>query len=168
MKKNQAETVKTGTHAFNIDSVDNQQTTALMKASINGHLKIVELLLKFGASPRLLNNREENALTLSIMQENFNICERLLIAKGDINFIDRQGMTPLLKAAKYNSQTKVLDLLLKYGANLDISDANANTPLHFAAMRGAEVMAKYLIKLGANPYARNNANHIPVELCTND
>ena len=59
-----------------------------MKASINGHLKIVELLLRFGASPRVTNNRGESALTLAIMQESYNICERLLIAKGEVNYID--------------------------------------------------------------------------------
>lgn len=59
-----------------------------MKASINGHLKIVELLLKFGASPRKINLKGENALTLACMQENFDICERLIIAKGDVNYVD--------------------------------------------------------------------------------
>ena len=73
-----------------------------MKASINGHLKIVELLLRFGASPRIINNRGESALTLACMQENYTICERLLIAKGDVNSTDPQGRTPLLKAARYN------------------------------------------------------------------
>ena len=98
--------------AFEIDCVDKQETTSLMKASINGHLKIVELLLKFGASPRQTNSRGESALTLAIMQENYAICERLLIAKGDVNYMDRQGRTPLLKAAQYNTNKKIIELLL--------------------------------------------------------
>jgi len=73
------------TSAFGIDCVDNSQTTSLMKASINGHIKIIELLLRFGSSPRVTNIRGESALTLACMQENYAICERLLIAKGDVN-----------------------------------------------------------------------------------
>jgi ankyrin repeat protein len=94
----------------------------LMKASINGHLKIVELLLKFGASPRKTNSRGECALTLACMQENYAICERLLIAKGDVDYVDKQGRTPLLKAAQYNTNTKIIELLLQYGADPNVED----------------------------------------------
>jgi ankyrin repeat protein len=62
--------------------------TSLMKASINGHIKIVSLLLKFGSSPRVTNSRGESALTLACMQENYAICEKLIIAKGDVNAVD--------------------------------------------------------------------------------
>lgn len=79
-----------------------------MKASINGHLKIIELLLRFGASPRKVNIRGENALTLACMQENYLICERLIIAKGDVNHVDTLSRTPLLKAARHNSNSEIL------------------------------------------------------------
>jgi ankyrin repeat protein len=52
---------------FSIDCKDFSETTSLMKASINGHLKIVELLLRFGANPRVENARNETALTLAVM-----------------------------------------------------------------------------------------------------
>ena len=158
----------TDSKGFEIDCVDNLQTTSLMKASINSHVRIVELLLRFGASPKLTNNRGENALTLACMQENYAICERLLIAKGDVNYKDMNGRTPLLKAAQYNSNSKILELLLKYGANPEIADSDGNTPLHFSAIRGTKDVAIFLIKLGANPYARNNVGNIPVEEVTNE
>lgn len=79
---------ESGADAFEIDCVDNSQTTSLMKASINGHLRIVELLLRFGADPRVTNARGETALTLACMQENFAICERLIVAKADVNQVD--------------------------------------------------------------------------------
>jgi len=139
-----------------------------MKASINGHVKIVELLLKFGASPRQCNSRGECALTLACMQENYAICERLLIAKGDVNYVDKQGRTPLLKAAQYNTSTKIIELLLKYGADPNVEDQDNNTPLHFAAIRGTKEVAVFLIKLGANPYSRNKDGNIPVEEVTNE
>ena len=79
-----------------------------MKAAINGHYKIIGLLLRFGASPRIENNKGENALTLACMQENFTICEKLIVANGDVNHIDPNGRTPLLKSARHNSNSDIL------------------------------------------------------------
>ena len=59
-----------------------------MKASSNGHIRIVELLLRYGADPRVTNARGESALTLSCLQENFEICQRLIVAKADVNQVD--------------------------------------------------------------------------------
>ena len=65
---------------FDIDVMDNLSLTSLMKASINNHLEIVKLLLQFGANPRVVTNNGESSLTLACMQENLEICERLIIA----------------------------------------------------------------------------------------
>ena len=139
-----------------------------MKAAINGHHKIIELLLRFGASPTLENNKGENALTLACMQENFTICELLIVAKGDVNHVDKDGRTPLLKSARHNSNSDILQLLLKYDANPNCSDNMKNTPLHFAAQRGTKDVAVFLIKLGANPYAQNAEGRVPFEDCPRD
>jgi hypothetical protein len=37
------------------------------------------------------------------MQENFDICERLIVAKADVNEMDFRKRTPLLKAARHNA-----------------------------------------------------------------
>ena len=82
--------------------------------------------------------------------------EKLIVAKADVNEIDEHKRTPLLKAARHNSKNEILELLLKTGARHDLADEEGNTPLHFAAMRGTVEVAKFLMNLGANPYARNN------------
>ncbi len=114
------------------------------------------MLLNFGASPRITTTRGESALTLACMQENAEICERLIIAKANVNELDHHQRTPLLKAARHNSKSDILRLLLKHGAKPDIADEEGNTPLHFAAQRGTEELAKFLLTLGANPYVRNH------------
>ena len=93
---------------FDIDGEDSLTLTPLMKASINGHLEIVKLLLRFGANPRKKNKRGESSLALACMQENFHICERLIYAKADVNELDNQRRTPLLKAARHNSKSDIL------------------------------------------------------------
>mmetsp|Transcript_38752 Transcript_38752/g.52600 ORF Transcript_38752/g.52600 Transcript_38752/m.52600 type:complete len:143 (-) Transcript_38752:157-585(-) len=137
-----------------------------MKASINKHIEIVKLLLKFGASPRVTTCRGESSLTLACMQENLEICERLIVAAANVNEVDAHKRTPLLKAARHNSKDEILQLLLKNGAKPDIADEEGNTPLHFAAIRGTKEVAKFLMNLGANPYARNNQGLVPYEVAT--
>ena len=73
---------------FDIDVMDNLSLTSLMKASINNHLEIVRLLLQFGANPRIVTANGESSLTLACMQENQEICERLIIAHADVNEMD--------------------------------------------------------------------------------
>jgi ankyrin repeat protein len=126
------------------------------------------MLLNYGASPRKTTQRGESALTLACMQENAEICERLIIAKANVNELDNHQRTPLLKAARHNSKSDIVRLLLKHGAKPDIADEEGNTPLHFAAQRGTEELAKFLLNLGANPYVRNHQGLVPYEVCTND
>lgn len=145
-----------GEDIWSIDDPDSLSLTSLMKASINNHVEIVKLLLNFGANPRIRTKNGESSLTLACMQENKQIVEKLIIAKADVNEIDDHKKTPLLKCCRHNSKNEILELLLKHGARHDLADDEGNTPLHFAAMRGSVEIAKYLINLGANPYARNN------------
>ena len=67
---------------------DHQGMTCLMKASMSGHLEIVEALLNYGANPRVLNNNNESALSLAVMEEKVEICDRLFIAKSDPHQVD--------------------------------------------------------------------------------
>ena len=75
-------------------------------------------------------------------------------------------MTPLLKAARYNSDPAILEMLLQAGADPDTCDLDLNTPLHFAAMRGTVQVASFLVRLGANPYALNASGNVPYEEVT--
>ena len=159
---------KLGKPVFDINYRDKTNNNFLMKASAFGYYNIVCKLLKFGANPRHKNNNGESALALSCMQENYSICEKLIMAKADVNETDYMKRTPLLKAARHNTDSSILELLLKNGAKTDIADEFGNTPLHHAAIRGSEIVAEFLLKLGADPYAKNKKNLVPYELCTGD
>ena len=56
-----------------------------MKATMNNHAEITELLLNYGANPRLENFLGETALSISCVQSNSLICQQLLVARADVN-----------------------------------------------------------------------------------
>ena len=58
--------------------------------------------------------------------------------------------------------------MLENGAKTDIADEEGNTPLHCAATRGTVEVAKFLMSLGADPYARNNEELVPYEVVTRE
>ena len=130
-----------------------------MKAAINNHLELVKMLLMFGANPRLKTESGESSLTLACMQENFEICKRLIISRADVNECDYMKRTPLLKAARHNAQTHIIELLLENGAKLEKADGQGNTPLHYCAMRGTVEVAGILLQRGADPYFMNKSKN---------
>jgi ankyrin repeat protein len=56
---------------------------------------------------------------------------------------------------------KCINVLIKYGANVDAKDNSGRTSLHYAAEYGYSAVAKLLIQLGANVNARDNAGNTP-------
>lgn len=61
----------------------------------------------------------------------------------------------------------IVDVLLKNGANANITNSNGLTPLHIVAMRtpsGHEKTAKILLKFGANIEMKSNSGLTPVQL----
>ena len=77
--------------------------------------------------------------------------------------------TPLLKAARHNATTLILELLLEKGAKPDKADIEGNTPLHYCAMRGTNEVGAFLMKKGnANPYAINKSFFVPYEVCSRE
>ncbi|XP_023318979.1 ankyrin-3-like [Trichogramma pretiosum] len=122
-----------------IDARDKLGNTPLHAALEKKHLKVVELLLKRGANANLAN--EEGSTPLH------NICKRygddiktleiFLDINAELDQLvqldvqDKKGNTPLhLALGKYNK--KVAVLLLKYGANANLTNEDGQTPLHIA------------------------------------
>lgn len=160
-KEKQGKTVFEVTKDLNSDLPSSGQTlqlntknavmsNLLMKASCFGYLNIVWKLLKFGANPRYKNENGDTALSLACTQEHYEIWEKLIMAKADVNETDGMKRTPLLKATKHNTNTDIIELLLKNGAKTDIADEFGSTPLHYATIRGSDVVVEYLVKLGAD------------------
>ena len=87
--------------------------TLMMIAARNGHMQIVELLLKRGAHVNLQSSRGTTALSAAAYHGNERVVDVLLQHGAEI---DSQDAWPALAAAAQGGKERVVDLLLRRGA----------------------------------------------------
>jgi len=72
------------------------------------------------------------------------------------------SLTPLMFAS-CEGQVEAVELLLSFGAKLDLSDADGMQALHMAAQASSAECFRALLNAGANPLARDNFDRNPME-----
>lgn len=102
------------------------------------HVELVRLLLEYGANPNLANCLEEARLI-----QNVDIL-RLLLLNG------AYPQTCLSQACE-SGQFEIVELLLQFQANPNISGNERLTPLEFACRSGNVAIVELLLDYGADP-----------------
>ena len=167
-------------------------STALMEAALAGHKEIVELLLKAGADPNIIDPSRMNDCELSIVDKIFKngdtalmwaiqrghkeIAGLLLNAKADPNIQDLCGNTALILAAKHG-HTETVELLLNKGAKPNIKRYTENmvtfrsqndwTALMEAAPKGHKEIVRLLLDAKADPNIQSQHGSTALILATN-
>ncbi|XP_010246786.1 PREDICTED: putative E3 ubiquitin-protein ligase XBAT34 [Nelumbo nucifera] len=85
---------------------------------------------------------------------------------ANLEWVDREGKTPLIVACMNHELFNVAKTLIELGANVNAyrPGCHAGTPLHHAAKRGIEQTVKLLISYGANPLIMNDDCQTPLEV----
>ncbi|XP_022760285.1 putative E3 ubiquitin-protein ligase XBAT35 isoform X4 [Durio zibethinus] len=83
-----------------------------------------------------------------------------------LEWIDREGKTPLILACLNPEHFNVAKTLIELGANVNAyrPGRHAGTPLHHAAKRGLEHTVKLLLSNGANPLVMNDDCQTPLDV----
>uniref|UniRef100_A0AAX7UTM9 Ankyrin repeat domain 29 n=1 Tax=Astatotilapia calliptera TaxID=8154 RepID=A0AAX7UTM9_ASTCA len=118
------------------DCRDSYGTTALMVASYSGHYDCVKELIMQGAD---INYQREIFLLLP---------NTLVILVHPCVFMWQDGGTALTVASQYG-HSKVVDILLKNGANVHDQLNDGATPLFLAAQEGHVTVIRQLLSSGA-------------------
>ncbi|CAB0030052.1 unnamed protein product [Trichogramma brassicae] len=123
-----------------VDGRDEEGNAPLHLALNRGNKRTVKLLLKRGADPNLANAEGETPLHV-VCSERINdaveLAETLIEYGGDrlrIDAVGKLGRTPLHLALN-NGNKRLIELLLKAGADLDSPDAEGETGLHMACRK---------------------------------
>jgi len=95
----------------------------------------------------------------------------MILKKGaEVNAINISGKTPVFYCS-FNYSVELLNLLVKYGADINIKDKYKNTLLHDDYINcfdeHFEEFLKVLISLNFDINSRNSSGLTPLDLCEN-
>jgi len=172
-------------HGANVDALNGVGETALQLAcssrpTSETKLKytVIELLLKSGADSNSIlsstshsDSRGTSILSYAARHNDVTLMTLLLKFDASLELKDTAGKTALyyalepdtnifkIRYSQNNSySTAALELLLKSGAQVNITDENGMSPLSMACKKGALVFVKTLLSWGANPNLTTKAN----------
>jgi len=140
---------------LNVDSTADQDVTPLMIAAEQGHKECVAALLKAGANPRMLTSPDENvggknALHFAALNGHEEVITVLLNHNHGtaIDAPTTNGLTALMLAAG-RGHVRVVDVLLKAGADVNATDRDGMSVLSYAAKLGRPSVIPMLLQAGA-------------------
>ena len=123
-----------------INARDENGSTPLHWAALEGHKDIVELLINRGAQVNAKDNTANTPLDLAIRYEKLAIAE-LLRAQG--------ANTGTIHVVARNGYLAGVQAYLDAGVDINARDENGSTPLHWAALEGHKDIVELLINQGA-------------------
>ena len=147
----------------NLQAFDGKGRQALSYAVENGHESMFKVLLERGGvndatfDPML----QTTWLHLAVSGGNLSIIEMILKAGVDTNKTDTWGDPPLHYLIKFGSRFgsihlgKICNLLLEFGAQVNIRNQHFHTPLHSAVSIGRSEVVNLLLTAGADSKCMN-------------
>lgn len=123
--------------------------TCLHHAALNGHRKVVEILLEYDANVNLVDCKGSTCLHLAAWRGNTDIVVSILVKSAfqpNVNQQNNDQETPLHCAAQFG-HSAVCTLLLQHGADAGIRNFRRETALDLACEYGRFESAEVIIRL---------------------
>lgn len=127
--------------------------SALVTASRNGDLGIVQLLVQYGADINAQGGFHGNALQAASKSECQEVVEALIQMGANVN---TQGgyYGNALQAASQTGCRQVVEALIQHGADVNAQGGRYGSALQAASQKGSEEVIKTLLQNGANVNAQ--------------
>lgn len=120
--------------------------TLLGHACIKNNLEAVEILLSEGANPNKLSNGN-SPLFMASGESDLSLMRLLLENDARPNTVAVDGSTPLHQALRGNNKDKI-ELLLNFGANINVVDKSGESILFLASLHGYIDLVRTIINEG--------------------
>lgn len=144
----------------NINSLDENGETLLYKAAREGDGARLKALLSVKADPNIRAKDASTPLMAAVSHhpENLDNINVLIKAGADINAsLDSNGSSLIFKLIEENKDPKLIELLIKSGAKINLKNALGDTPLIAAAAKAKDDKTiNLLLENGADINAKNN------------
>ena len=136
-----------------VNAKDRIEDSPYLYAGARGHLDILKMTLTHGADIKSINRYGGTALIPASERGHVETVRTLIEAGVDVDHVNRLGWTALLEAVILGDggvrHQKIVDLLVKAGADVGLADNEGVTPLQHARMRGyKEIEARLLAASG--------------------
>ena len=130
---------------IDVNVTDQESQSALYKAAMDGHVEIIEMLLKAGGDPNIQTSQLFTPL-MAAAYYGFTEVVRLLVTHQGIeaDLTDNLDQTSLYKAAG-EGHIEVVELLLNAGANVNHQTDEKWTPLQTAVYNKRPEIVKLLL-----------------------
>lgn len=133
-----------------IDAVDNQGSSALLKAIKSNRIPLAVKLIEKGANVNLANSKGQNPFMLAMEKENPELIKALIKAGVDLNITNEEGRTPLMMLALVG-KNELIEAFIEAGADINKQDSLGQTALMLAIDKYPyPETVKILIKAGAD------------------
>lgn len=136
-----------------VEQIDHDGRTALFYAAEHGQTSLMKQLQKMGANMYATDKSGMNIFNAAVQAQSIPSLRYLAPKYFDVNSTDAQGLTPLMYAAK--KETDSLQWLLDNGADVNAKDRLGNTALMHAITNGNEKAALLLLKENVDLSATN-------------
>ena len=132
---------------------DDRLDNPFLYAGAEGLLDILRLAIAAGADPRITNRFGGTALIPAAERGHVEVVRQLLTrTKVDVNHVNNLGWTALLEAIVLSDggprHQRIVELLIAYGADVNIADRGGVSPLAHARSRGYAAIEAMLVKAG--------------------
>jgi len=107
-------------------------------------------------------DRTEVVKILTFAKQNFNLDNEMFEI---VNCTNSDGFTPLHLASS-EGHAPLIEILIKFGAQVDARTNNFRTPLHIACLRGNLSVIQALIQHGADINAKDIDSNTPCHFCS--
>uniref|UniRef100_A0A0G4FMY1 Uncharacterized protein n=1 Tax=Chromera velia CCMP2878 TaxID=1169474 RepID=A0A0G4FMY1_9ALVE len=134
----------------NLEERPNQlKITPLWIAAQQGHVQIVDALLKRGASTEAVSFQQLTPLYIAAQMDRLPVVEALIKAGANVDARRDTHHTALHIAAEHG-HIAVMQALIKAGASVEPRTLESATPLYIAAQNGRQAAVDLLLKSGAD------------------
>lgn len=135
-------------------------------AAAGGHLRCLEIILSLPSCDVNQYNRQgRTALHLASFRGHHAVAERLLCAeKIDVNQITQGNGCTAIYLACCVGRRRVVDALLRSGANFNKPTYTGSTPLAVAAFIGSVPVVQALLRAGADPHTMTGSGRTAIEI----
>ena len=138
-------------HGVNVNAVNNNCETALVRACSSAQAEAVKVLLESGADPNISNCEDYTSLHAAVYGCCTNETQQgTITCKVQLDAQNINGETALVLACLYQQQSSV-KILLEAGSNPNIASTVGNTSLHAAVLGNcSQKTIKAIIDHGAD------------------